>query len=121
MTKYNLPTDIWQQCLWIVRGYERCRDEYERQGRELNEDLLPFRQMRAVEHALDLAVDDLPLGQRKAIRDVLMQFCQDGRDFNFDMLDELRISKKDFCLRRQHCLYEIASELGLVIAESERK
>ena len=26
--KTNLPRDIQQQCLWIVRGYDRCRQEY---------------------------------------------------------------------------------------------
>ena len=26
--KTKLPRDIQQQCLWIVRGYERCRQEY---------------------------------------------------------------------------------------------
>ena len=119
--KNQLPPDCWQQCLWIVRGYERCRDEYETRGREQDNDLMPFRQMRAVDHALDLAVDDLPLGQRQSVRAALMQFCQDGRDFDFNALDELRISKKDICLRRQHLLYEIAAELGLVIAQSERK
>ena len=115
--KHQLPTDVWQQCLWMIRGYDRCHKEYERRGKELGDDFLPFRQMRAVEHALDLAVDDLPLGQRQSVRAALLLFCQDGNGFDFDILDELRISKKDFCLRRQHCLYEIAAELGLVFAE----
>lgn len=26
--KTKLPRDIQQQCLWIVRGYDRCRKEY---------------------------------------------------------------------------------------------
>ena len=28
--KYKLPVPVYQQCLWIVRGYDRCRSEYQR-------------------------------------------------------------------------------------------
>lgn len=35
MTEDKLPWDIKQQCLWIVRGYERQRREYLRQRREI--------------------------------------------------------------------------------------
>lgn len=119
--KNQLPPDCWQQCLWMVRGYDRCHKEYEQRGKELGDDFLPFRQMRAVDQALDLAVDDLPLGQRQSVRAALMQFCQDGRDFDFDMLDELGITKRELFSIRQHCLFEIANELGLIIVHSERK
>ena len=37
MSKTKLPRDIQQQCLWIVRGYDRCRKEYiERRNDILN-------------------------------------------------------------------------------------
>lgn len=35
MTKTKLPRDIQQQCLWIVRGYERCRQEYKERRQEI--------------------------------------------------------------------------------------
>jgi hypothetical protein len=34
--KTKLPRDIQQQCLWIVRGYDRCRQEY----KERRDDIL---------------------------------------------------------------------------------
>lgn len=35
MTKTKLPRDIQQQCLWIVRGYDRCRQEYKERRQEI--------------------------------------------------------------------------------------
>lgn len=35
MTKAKLPRDIQQQCLWIVRGYDRCRAEYKERRQEI--------------------------------------------------------------------------------------
>lgn len=37
MSKLRLPRDIQQQCLWIVRGYERCKKEYNARRREILE------------------------------------------------------------------------------------
>lgn len=37
MSKPRLPRDIQMQCLWIVRGYERCRREYLARRREILE------------------------------------------------------------------------------------
>ena len=34
-TKPRLPRDIQMQCLWIVRGYERCRREYNARRRDI--------------------------------------------------------------------------------------
>lgn len=34
-TKQKLPWDVKQQCLWIVRGYERQRRDYMRARREI--------------------------------------------------------------------------------------
>lgn len=31
----KLPRDIQQQCLWIVRGYERCRKEYSERRQDI--------------------------------------------------------------------------------------
>ena len=35
MSKPRLPHDIQMQCLWIVRGYERCRREYNARRRDI--------------------------------------------------------------------------------------
>lgn len=35
MAKPRLPRDIQMQCLWIVRGYERCRREYNARRRDI--------------------------------------------------------------------------------------
>lgn len=35
MSKPRLPRDIQMQCLWIVRGYERCRREYNARRRDI--------------------------------------------------------------------------------------
>ena len=35
MGKFKLPKDIQQQCLWIVRGYDRCRRDYNERRRDI--------------------------------------------------------------------------------------
>lgn len=35
MSKSKLPRDIQQQCLWIVRGYERCKRDYNERRRDI--------------------------------------------------------------------------------------
>lgn len=35
MNKPRLPRDIQMQCLWIARGYERCRREYNARRRDI--------------------------------------------------------------------------------------
>lgn len=37
MSKSKLPRDIQQQCLWIVRGYERNKREYNERRRDILE------------------------------------------------------------------------------------
>jgi len=37
MSKTKLPRDIQQQCLWIVRGYERNKREYNERRRDIIE------------------------------------------------------------------------------------
>jgi hypothetical protein len=35
MPEIKIPWDIKQQCLWIVRGYDRCRKEYAERRRDI--------------------------------------------------------------------------------------
>ena len=37
MSKSKLPRDIQQQCIWVVRGYERCKREYNERRRDILE------------------------------------------------------------------------------------
>ena len=120
MKNYQLPTDVWQQCLWIVRGYERCRKDWLERVQEVGDDFPGFRQMRAVEHAFDLVADSFPRGRRQEVRATLLLFCQDGHGFDFDQLKDLKMTRRGLFGLRQHLLYEIAAELGLVLPAPEQ-
>lgn len=157
MGKYNrydkLPHDIQQQCLWIVRGYERNKRDYADCRRQILDgctysacaissgnkvkstrrttedtaallsalDIFPaFRQMKAVEHALDIITDRFPHEIREKIKTALMLSCTDGRNKPFEHLDVPGISRSSFYRLRQSMLFEIATDLELY-AESKYK
>ncbi len=152
MEKYNLPACLNAQCIWIMRGYDRCRSEYlaarrdimtmgaqsfdesgvktSSDGRSVEEvtahlqalDNYPaFRQMFAVEHALDAVVENFPLTMRDRVKKALMLSCKDGRVCPFERLDVPGVSRSGFYRLRRHVLYNIAQELDLLpLSKSKR-
>lgn len=146
--KYKLPLPVYQQVIWIVRGYDYCRAEYQRarssiidacgssqneagvrqtsDGRSVEnvaarlealENHPAFRQMRAVDEALNDVVETFPLTMREKIRTALMLSCQDGKQFPYERLDAPGMSKSTFYRLRRRALYNVAQELNLLPPE----
>lgn len=154
MSKTKLPRDIQQQCLWIVRGYERARKAYKEMRREILdagggqyttytvngeerrafmpsahaasrttedrqmqleglENILAFRQMHAVEHALSRVGAGLPEMLRDYLAKAIMLNCINGRKYTYERLYTVGISRASFYRYRDAFFYDIANELGL--------
>lgn len=143
MSKPRLPRDIQMQCLWIVRGYERNRQEYKRLRREILdasgspdgphgtdigrpterrqmrldalENTLLAKQIHAVEHASARIGDNLPDSMRDQLREAILTNCQDGRKYPYEHLFLIGISRTDFYRYRSVFFMSIATELELFV------
>lgn len=140
-----MPMDIQQQCLWIIRGYERCKHEYnearlsisnaggshydfsgvkQTERRRIVEDTATilaaldecpaYRQMHAVEHALDAVTVSLPDDMKDKTRKALFLSCEDGRLWPFERLDVPGLSRSGFYRLRRQMLFILARKLGLI-------
>lgn len=155
MSKTKLPRDIQQQCLWIVRGYERCKRDYNERRRDILEGggakyttyevkgeerraYLPgahnasrttedkqmqlagleqtqsYKQMRAVEHALDRIGAGLPEMIRDLLKKAIMLNCINGRTYTYERLYTVGISRASFYRYREAFFWDIANELGII-------
>lgn len=154
ITRSKLPRDIQQQCLWIVRGYDRSRKEYKERREEILagggerfttyfvdgeerreyisgshnasrtteniemqleglEQMPAFRQMHAVEHALERIGSGLPELLRDMMKKAVLLNCMNGRKYPFERLYTVGISRRGFYRYREAFFYDIANELGL--------
>lgn len=156
MSKTKLPRDIQQQCLWIVRGYERNKRDYNERRREIIDSggahyteyraangeerraFLPgshtasrttedkmmqleglehtqaYKQMEAVEHALDRVGAGLPDMMRSDLKKAIRNNIENGKKYPFDRLYIVGISRRGFYRYRESFLWDIANELGLL-------
>ena len=155
MSKTKLPRDIQQQCLWIVRGYERNKRDYNERRRDIIdgggaryaeykvngeerraflpgahtasrttedrqmqlealEHTLAYKQMRAVEHALDRIGAGLPEMLADYLRKAIMVNCMDGRTYPYERLYTVGVSRSAFYRYREAMFWSIANELGII-------
>ena len=80
-----------------------------------------FRQMFAVEHALDAAVDAFPVPLRERLTKALKMSCMDGRGCPYERLDAPGVSRSGFYRLRCHVLYSIAEELDLMPMSANKR
>lgn len=109
---FYLPKPIAMQCIWIVRDYERIK-ELSQEG-----DLRVFEQERAVDDALDRAVESFQPPIRQKLREGLFQSCQDRQD-HAEIVEESGVATKTFYKIRRRFLYYLAAMLKLVPEEGE--
>lgn len=164
MKRAKLPRDVQQRCMWLVRGYERCRREYnehrqaimdgggghyttykvkigERNGKPIFEERRTFaagghiagrtteekelrledlerlpwvREMHAVEHARERIGASLPDEMQDALKKAIFLNCVSGRNYPFERLYTVGISRRGFYRYREAFFYDIANEVGMI-------
>lgn len=73
-----------------------------------------YRQMKAVEHARDRVGAGLPDMIRETLREAIMTNCESGRQYPFERLYTVGISRASFYRYREAFLWDIANELGIM-------
>jgi hypothetical protein len=143
MAKTNkLPADVKQECLWIVRGYERRKRDYRLRREEIlnstpdskgngGQPGNPVEQaaihllkleshpevlrMRAVENALKIIGADIKNDKlRDKLRDAVYKNCLSGRKYPYERLDVDGVSRMGFYRQKTAFLLEIAEALGYI-------
>lgn len=74
-----------------------------------------FRQMRAVDHALDLTCSTFPGEMGKLLRAALMVNTADGRGCPFERLNTIGVSRASFYRIKRRFFCVLAEELGLIV------
>lgn len=129
MNSYNtgIPDDVKQVSLWIIRGYDRRVKWYKEQRAVAASAVKPekaaqklerseeVKRMKAVEQATvciatDVRSDKLRISIRKAI----LLNCRSGRQYPYERLGELGISRSEFYRRKDEFLRTVAELLGMV-------
>lgn len=108
---YSLPKNTAMQVIWLVRDYDRLHKLAEEATPEELEHKPYFRQMRAVDHALDTVTKIFRADVRQKLRKALILAYQD-KENTWEVVDS-GILRGDFGYARRRLIYEIASELGL--------
>ena len=114
---YSLPKPTAMQVIWLVRDYDRLHKLAEEATPEELKEKYIFRQMRAVDHALDTVTKIFRADVRQKLRVALILAYQD-KENTWEKLDS-GILRGDFGYARQRFIYEIASELELVLEEGK--
>ena len=77
------------------------------------EHMLAYKQMHAVEHALDRIGAGLPEMIADYLRGAIYKNCIDGRKYTFERLYTIGVSRSAFYRYREAFFWDIANELGL--------
>lgn len=72
------------------------------------------REMRAVEHARDRIGAGLPEEMQKALRDAIKLNCLSGREYPFERLYTIGVSRRGFYRYKEAFFWDIANELGMI-------
>ena len=142
--KSSLPYDIRQECLWIVRGYDRRVKAYHEARREIIDDTACIdgmprkpgvgrpaeskaeqlaaiedwpetRKMRAVEQAkLHIGEDIQSEELRQRLTEGIWLNCQSHRKYPYAILNLPGISERTFRRRKESFLSEIAKFLAII-------
>lgn len=103
----QMPYDVKQECLWIVRGYSRRAREPDRTPQDIQ-------RVRAVDHALAQVGQDIrDAGTRQRLERALMMNCESGRRYPFERLDADGFSRRDFYRRKEKFLLAVARYMGI--------
>ncbi len=132
-TKYNrLPPEVKQECLCIVRGYDRRAELYRKRCQEAIlsariegtddahsrierlERSPEMQKMLAVKQSKSLIGAELPEEIRHRLAESIMLNCINGRDYPFERLNLPEFSRRDFYRRRDRFLYDIACYLSML-------
>lgn len=102
--KIALPDDVKDECIAILKGYERRKWSYK------EEDL---RRIRAVRTAREKIGEEFPEDLRAQICDGIIKSCLYGRKCPFEKLGLSFLSRSAFYRYRLYFLYEMAVFLGI--------
>ena len=109
---YKLPKPTAMQVIWLIRDIDRLQKLAEVATPEELEHKYIFRQMRAVDHALDIVTKIFRADVRQKLRKALILAYLD-KENTWEKIDS-GILRGDFGYARRRLIYEIASELELV-------
>lgn len=112
---YSLPKPTAMQMIWLIRDIDRLHKLAEEATPEDLENKPYFRQMRAVDHALDIVTKVFRPDIRQKLREALILAYQDKAN-TWEVVDS-GVLRGDFGYARRRLIFEIASELGLVPEE----
>ncbi len=74
-----------------------------------------FKQMHAVEHALSVVTRDYPDDMAKLLKTALMTNTCGGREFPFERLNVVGVSRSGFYLLRRQFYKVVAEELEIIV------
>lgn len=99
------------------RGNQRAASRTT-ENRELRlerlENLRWAKEMRAVEHARDRIGAGMPEEMQKALRDAIKLNCLSGREYPFERLYTIGVSRRGFYRYKEAFFWDIANELGMI-------
>lgn len=142
MPKKNMPRDVAQAALYIVRGQPARRQRYASKyaaimaeaktafGGNTAEGLRDLEygiEVRLVQlerepdietmRAVDAAAGNIGAGLREELRDKLraavLLNCKDGRRWRYEVLDVPTVSRAEFYRRKREFLREVAKKCGI--------
>lgn len=116
----KMPEDVKQLCLWIAKGYDRRRAEYQagpakgtkagdrRRRRE-------WERLEAVDQALLAVTADIEADEVRAqLRRAILLNVESGHRYPYELLALDAVSRADFYRRKTRFLQGIAGHLGLM-------
>lgn len=142
MPKKNMPRDVAQAALYIVRGQPERRKRYASKYAAIMADAKTAlggntaEGLRALEYgievrlvqlerepdietmrAVDAAAGNIGAGLREELRDKLraavLLNCKDGRRWRYEVLDVPTVSRAEFYRRKREFLREVAKKCGI--------
>lgn len=111
-----MPEDVKQTCLWLVRGYERRKLEYQSHPSVRPERRVRERErMEAVEQALVSVGEDIPAEEVRAqLRKAILLNVESGRAYPYERLGVECLGRSEFYRRKDRFLADIAAHLGML-------
>lgn len=142
MGKKDIPRDVTQAALYLVRGQSARRQRYNSRWAAIMqkaktapgvkdaeglraleaeteaalarlENLRETQIMRAVYAAADAVGADLPRPIREKLYAALWKNCEDGRRWRYEVLDVPSISRAEFYRRKRDFLRDVAEKCGI--------
>lgn len=111
----QMPEDVKQICLWLVRGYERRKQTSQNHPAEKPMASVRERErMEAVEQALVAVGQDIPSEDvREQLRAAILLNAESGRANPYERLGLEGVGRSEFYRRKDRFLADIAAYLGM--------